>query len=476
MAAVELHAEAGDLLADVGEERLDDRDQQRGALAGGLARGGVGVAVLEVELARGVGPEHAATFGEGLLGQQHAPHVRVIDDRVGRLVRLHRAGQAARLQALAGIAQAALERRLGDAQALQADLEARVVHHGEHAGQALVGLADQPAGGAVEVHHAGRGALDAHLVLDGAAGQRVLRAQAAVSVDDEFRHQQQADALHPGRRVGQTGEHQVDDVVGEVLLAAADEDLAAADGVAAVGLRFGAGAQQREVGAGLRLGEAHGAGPFAADHLGQVALLEFVAAVLVQGQHGALGEPGVDAEGQRGGHQHLVEARRDQLREALAAELQRAVHARPAVVDELPVGFAEAVRGGHLAVLEHAALFVGVAIQRRDHLAGVARGFFQHAVDQLAVEAVAERGAVGGDVEQFVEDEAHVAQGGLVAHARPSSTSARRLPLLARCSISAAGFQWSPNSACKRSSRSRTAGRPWASAQLIGPPTAAGKP
>ena len=40
--------------------------------------------------------------------------------------------------------------------------------------------------------------------------------------------------------------------------------------VAAVGLRLGLGAQQAEVGAAVRLGQAHRAGPLAAGQLGQV--------------------------------------------------------------------------------------------------------------------------------------------------------------------------------------------------------------
>ena len=44
-AAVHLHAERGDLVADVGRERLGDRGQQRGALVRGPARGFVRAAL-----------------------------------------------------------------------------------------------------------------------------------------------------------------------------------------------------------------------------------------------------------------------------------------------------------------------------------------------------------------------------------------------------------------------------------------------
>ena len=38
--------------------------------------------------------------------------------------------------------------------------------------------------------------------------------------------------LVPGRRVGRAGQHEVDDVVGQVVLAEGDEDLRAGDAVA----------------------------------------------------------------------------------------------------------------------------------------------------------------------------------------------------------------------------------------------------
>jgi hypothetical protein len=62
----------------------------------------------------------------------------------------------------------------------------------------------------------------------------------------------------------------VDDVLGQVVLATGDEDLGAADLVAAVGLRLGLGADDAQVGTGVRLGQAHGTGPDAGIHVRQV--------------------------------------------------------------------------------------------------------------------------------------------------------------------------------------------------------------
>ncbi|MNP11072.1 hypothetical protein D3C76_1032460 [compost metagenome] len=151
------------------------------------------------------------------------------------------------MQAFARIGQAALECRFGNAQALQSNLEARIVHHREHAGQALIRLTDQPTRGAVEIHHTGGGTLDAHLVLQRPAAQGIARSGRSIGVEQPLGYQEQADPFDTRRCIRQSSEHQVNDVVAQILFAAADEDLAAAELVAAIHLGLGAGAQQCQV-------------------------------------------------------------------------------------------------------------------------------------------------------------------------------------------------------------------------------------
>ena len=98
-------------------------------------------------------------------------------------------------------------------------------------------LADEPARRAAVVaedHGAGRRGVDAELVLDAAAAHVVARAQRAVGVDQKLRHQEQRDAARAGRRIGQARQHEMDDVVGQIVLAIGDEDLRAGDAVGAV--------------------------------------------------------------------------------------------------------------------------------------------------------------------------------------------------------------------------------------------------
>ena len=72
------------------------------------------------------------------------------------------------------------------------------------------------------------------------AGHVVARAQRAVLVDEELGHQEQRDAARAGRRIGQAGQHEMDDVVGHLVVAVGDEDLGAEDAVGAVCLPLGA--------------------------------------------------------------------------------------------------------------------------------------------------------------------------------------------------------------------------------------------
>jgi hypothetical protein len=222
-----------------------------------------------------------------------------------------------------------------------------------------------------------------------------------------------------GRRVGQAGQHQMNDVVGHVVLAGADEDLLAGDLVGAVGLRLGLGAHQAQVGAAMRLGQAHRAGPLAADHLGQIGLLLLVGAVRVQRGIGAVRQTGVHGPGLVGRVHHLVEALVHHQRQSLAAKLGVGAQRRPAARHILGVGFLEALGRGHRMRhrVERAALAVAADVEREDHIGGKLAGLFQHRVDGVDIDV----GMFGHgleifrDLEDLVHHELHVTQGGGIA-------------------------------------------------------------
>ena len=332
------------------------------------------------------------------------------DDRIGRQVRVLGAGQRPALQALARIGDRALIRRLGDRQALQPDVQARVVHHGEHRAHAAMRLAQQPAGRLLEAHDARRRAVDAHLVLDPGAHEAVARPGRAISFRQELRHQEQADAARALGRIRQAREHQMHDVRGQILLARGDEDLGAGDRVRAVVVGLGAGADQAEVGAALRLGQAHGAAPRARGQLRQIERLQLFGGVGLDRQIRAGAQPRIVAEREIRRADHLVHDDLDRFGQALAAVPRIGRKASPAPFDEPVVGLLEALGRAHHAVLVDAALLVTRAIDREQHVLAELRALLDHRIDHVCGRLlVARQPAQLLDVEQLVQDEAHVA-------------------------------------------------------------------
>ena len=315
------------------------------------------------------------------------------------------------LPALPGIGERLLEGGLGDADALHADRQPGVVHHGEHAGQAAVFLADQPADRALRFdeavaidHRAGRRGVDAELVLEAGAEDIVAGADPAVVIDQEFRHQEERDAAGSRWRVGQPRQHHVDDVVGQVVLAIGDEDLLARDAVGAVAGRLGAGPDGVEVGAGLRLGQVHRAHPFAGDELAQVFLLQRLGSVLFQRLDRAHGERRPDGKGHRAGVPHVEGGDAEHRRQSLAAKFLRAGKRVPAALGPAAIEILPAWRHGDVGAVQHRARLVADLAERGDLLGREAPGFGEDRIGQIlgqvAEQPGVERRLQAGDVLQ----------------------------------------------------------------------------
>jgi hypothetical protein len=116
---------------------LGDGDEQLLAALEALAHLGVFGDPGEVGGDRGGEAEGARGLDLRLHQAEHAADVGVVEDRRAGLAGPGRAA----LAAIAGVTQGLLVGALGDAHALDADAQARGVHHGEHGGKALVGLA-----------------------------------------------------------------------------------------------------------------------------------------------------------------------------------------------------------------------------------------------------------------------------------------------------------------------------------------------
>ena len=145
-------------------------------------------------------------------------------------------------------------------------------------------------------------------------------------------------------------------------------------------------AQRADVGSGLRLGQLHGAHPFAADELAEICLLEHVAAVGMQRVDRRHSQHGADAERHRGRVPHLDAGRVHRMRQILPAPFGGRGEAVPARRRPGGVGLFPAGRGGDVAVLERRAELVADAVERRDHVAANRPASLQHRIDRFLVE------------------------------------------------------------------------------------------
>ena len=235
-------------------------------------------------------------------------------------------------------------------------------------------------------------------------------AQRAVLVDHELRHDEEADALHALGAAGDLGQHQVDDVVGHVMLAGRDEDLLAGDLVGPVVLRLSLGAQQAEVGAAVRLGQVHGAGPLAGHHLGQVGLLLLVRAMGVDRRVGAMGQARIHHQRHVGRAVHLAHRGGEHVGHALAAILRIAVEPGPAALAQGVEGRLEALGGADDAVLQRAALAVAGEVQGGEHVAGDLASLFQDRGGEVAVQLGIALHRLVLHLQRLMQHEFHVAE------------------------------------------------------------------
>ena len=155
------------------------------------------------------------------------------------------------------------------------------------------------------------------------------------------------------------------------------------DAIAAVGCALGFGAQRADVGAGLRLGQLHGAHPLAGDEFGQIVAFEFVAAVRDQRIDAGHGEHRAEAESHRGRVPHFNAGGIDGLRQILPAPLRRRGEPVPAGLRPRAVSVLPARRRGDDAVLERRALPVADRVERRDHFGRELAGLLEHRLDHV---------------------------------------------------------------------------------------------
>src|SRR5690606_2015517 len=175
---------------------------------------------------------------------------------------------------------------------------------------------------------------------------------------------------------------------------AGDEHLGPGDAHAAVGGRNRAGAQQRQVAAGLRLGQAHRGQPFAADQRRQEAGLDVRRRVRLQAGDRAGEQARVHRPRMVGAHLHLGESQFQQRGQALATPFGIAGQGRPAIRDVAPVGLGESVGCTDAPVDQPAALQVADRVERCQHLGAEAAGLGQHRFGRVQVQGGEPRDAL----------------------------------------------------------------------------------
>jgi hypothetical protein len=427
VAAVDLDRQAVRLQRPFARPALGDRgehlQQQRG-LGGGRRRAGA----LLVDQAGAVQRERHAAFDDRLLREQHAADVRMLDEPRRRRRGVLAAHRPA-LGALARVGEARLVAGGAEHGRAEADADARLVHHVEHAAQPLARradeVADRPAALAEVQQRVGRAAV-AELVVQAGELHVVARAgEPAPGIDQALGHDEQRDALdarhQPAVGARDLGQHQVHDVRRDLVLAGRDPHLVADEAVARaerVGLEAGAvrrraGRDVAERRARLRLAQAHRAEP--------------LAGVLARREHLLLARRAVRHQqaGVAGG-QHRVAAHRDAGlgEEAVAGHLDHAgqLHAADRGVlrggqhAARGIGLQRVVRRlrqVHPLAVEARLLGVDEAVEGRELLAREALAGIEHRVEGRArMLGEARAGAQRVDLQPVVQQEIEGVAGG----------------------------------------------------------------
>ena len=125
------------------------------------------------------------------------------------------------LHPLPGVGHRLLKGPLGDAQPLDTDLEPGLIHHGKHAGKAVIFLAQHVTDSPFVVakgQHTGGAAVNPQFVLAGHRVNIVALAECAIGIYQVLGNDEQRNTATALGRPGQLGQHQVHDIVGGLVV------------------------------------------------------------------------------------------------------------------------------------------------------------------------------------------------------------------------------------------------------------------
>ena len=268
------------------------------------------------------------------------------------LLGILRPGERAALQALLRVGDGVLIGDLRLREALDADAEARLVHHHEHGVEAPVLLADEPALRAVVVHDAGGVAVDAHLVLDASRRRRRCARRASRRRSTRiFGTTKSEMPLVPGGAPSMRASTRWMMFSARSCSPAEMKILVPEIAVGAVAIGHGLRLDQAEIGAAMRLGQVHRARPFALDHLRQIGRLLLVRAMHEERRDRALRQARIHREREIGRGEIFSHDRGERHGQALPAIFGGHREADPAALAEGVIGLLEALRRRHAPVL-----------------------------------------------------------------------------------------------------------------------------
>ena len=256
--------------------------------------------------------------------------------------------------------------------------------------------------------------MDPHLVLNRAAANRIAFAQRTVVADHQLGDDEQGNTLDGIGRADALGEDQMDDVVGQVMLARRDEDLGPADGVGTIVIGLGPGLDQAKVGAAMRLGQVHRSGPESRNHVGQIFCLLLVRSLGDDRRDRPGGQAVIHFKRLVGRQDIFADRRRDDVGKPLPAKFLRRRQRRPAALAELLIRRLEPGRRGHRSVgVPGAAFMITDLVERGQNLGGEPPALGQDRLDQIGSRA-GEPGKVRimAKLNDMIEDELRVADGG----------------------------------------------------------------
>ena len=247
--------------------------------------------------------------------------------------------------------------------------------------------------------------------------QGIALAGYAARVGDEFRHEEQADALGALGSAGQAGQHEVAGVGRKVVVGPCDVDFLAGDGIGAVGVGFGLGAQRPDIGPSLGFGQVHGAVPGPRNQVGDIKGLDRVGCVVFQRLDLALGHQGVQLQRQAGRAHHVIDTGRQGHRQAKAAMVGVGRHADPAACGDGGKAVGKAGRGAHDAVFKPGGVFVAHAVQGGEGGFAQFGCLGQNGLDQVGG-GFGKAGGGGdvGKVQDMGQQEVEIGKGGAVGH------------------------------------------------------------